>query len=1161
MILASLSFYYGNTRFRTILLLGLLAYTLFLISCQDGENIDNLQPPPDISPPVIQETVESLLDVYRTALLQEDIDRLQTLLPSEEDETFEAIQIFRTAMTVAFRIYTIIDLRIPAEDIHISDDGQTVSFLEVETVDDPVTMMRRTRAFRTMMQLMFKDEDGGNIFLRIAAINRGHPVVQVTTPGQVLAGVPARVRASELTGLWPIAEVAIQVESSGSEELLSPIENFFQGTFIPAMGTSPSLQVYVRGRDGEEVVFDHPYRLRQPNEWVVQQVSETGSIHRFFAVTAAPDGTVWAGGNTVDGIENATVLYQVPPGSITAALVDFPFEERGDVLVEDLIIDHLGRLHAVVGSPSDAYVSVLVHDRGHFCETVNLLDPDYPFLNPRGERSASARILAAGGGDVWLFGSDGGVARVRDSLQQAPCSDSGHANAHFSRLFRRQDGEENNRLLTNTVPALATGHEGALWFGTALGLMRWHEGQFEALLFERPLTLSQDQIDTLESVIDEIAEAIFTARPVALEQIGGVSFLELFGRTLIKEDFILSAVEDGVGRLWAGTLGGGLRRIEVIIPGEFRDTLHLTRSEVVRIDPDNQERTQVMSRGLLAGNIIFALAFGSDGSDDVLWAATDEGISRIREEGNGTFAITNFTVLDGLVALADVGGSRTDAAFSSFLQQFQGSPVRDITVDRTGTVWVVRHAGVFRIMPQSGQLRGVIHDRTGHSVMGADVIVLREHESGIVTHTPFRAVTDNEGRFVIDNLTPGVIRLQVDGRHAANGPFAAQEQEVEVGVGEQYLDFPLQSDTDGDGLSDEAEMDHGTDLEQVDTDGGGQSDGVEINVDETDPLNPRDDFDLRRVAVEADGTLVVGSNSILLRVDPDAGSRALLSGCTEIAIGNSLDDTPFPLGCIGTVLGAGPYFPRFAGVAVEVTGNLVVASSRFPEALSRIVRVDADTGKRTLISGCIDYPTCLSFVGNGPVFGDLQAIAIETKGTLVVGDAGLDAVIRVDPLTGDREIISDDTTSPFNTIRSIAVVDSDILVVEGIGNSSLRPGTAEDPKVLRIDPETGDRKILSDTMTGIGPPFSAPQSIAVEAEGTLVIVDSGLIAVMRVHPETGDREIISDRDRGIGPDFIAPVAIAVEADGTLVVVDGLNTLVRVDPVTGDRTIIGLNGLQ
>ena len=69
---------------------------------------------------------------------------------------------------------------------------------------------------------------------------------------------------------------------------------------------------------------------------------------------------------------------------------------------------------------------------------------------------------------------------------------------------------------------------------------------------------------------------------------------------------------------------------------------------------------------------------------------------------------------------------------------------------------------------------------------------------------------------------------------------------------------------------------------------------------------------------------------------------------------------------------------------------------------------------------------------------------------------------------------------------------------------------------------------------GSGPSFQSPRGIAVEANGSLVVVDSGLEAVLRVDPISGDRVIISDATIGSGPPFISPRGIAV---GSLVVVD------------------------
>ncbi len=92
---------------------------------------------------------------------------------------------------------------------------------------------------------------------------------------------------------------------------------------------------------------------------------------------------------------------------------------------------------------------------------------------------------------------------------------------------------------------------------------------------------------------------------------------------------------------------------------------------------------------------------------------------------------------------------------------------------------------------------------------------------------------------------------------------------------------------------------------------------------------------------------------------------------------------------------------------------------------------------------------------------------------------------------------------------------------------------------------------------GSGPGFVSPFGIAVEADGSLVVVDTGLDAVVRVDQVSGDRTIISDASIGSGPGFVTPRGIAVEADDSLVVVDyGLEAVVRVDQRSGDRTILG-----
>lgn len=55
----------------------------------------------------------------------------------------------------------------------------------------------------------------------------------------------------------------------------------------------------------------------------------------------------------------------------------------------------------------------------------------------------------------------------------------------------------------------------------------------------------------------------------------------------------------------------------------------------------------------------------------------------------------------------------------------------------------------------------------------------------------------------------------------------------------------------------------------------------------------------------------------------------------------------------------------------------------------------------------------------------------------------------------------------------------------------------------------GWRSVVSASGQGTGPKFEFPEGIAVEADGTLIVVDKELRAVFRVDPITGRRAILS----------------------------------------------------
>src|SRR5262249_26822716 len=272
------------------------------------------------------------------------------------------------------------------------------------------------------------------------------------------------------------------------------------------------------------------------------------------------------------------------------------------------------------------------------------------------------------------------VARVTDTFRNGECPARG-TGVRYEPIFRRAAGG----LLSNTVPAVALGVDGTLWFGTAFGLTRFQDGQFTPLPFDTTLSFRGDAT-TLEAFFRDVAQALFNAQPLTSVALGTVSFVAAFGQPLVKEDLIFSAVVDRQSRLWVGTLGGGLRRIE----GE-KETLHLTHREG------------------LNSNLILSLVTGPE---ETVWAATEDSVMRLQDR-SGTVTITTFTALDGLAL-----------------------PVRDVAVDGTGIVWVATDAGLFRIVERGGVVQGVVQDTAGRPVAGADITLVG---------TPWRAVTDTEG--------------------------------------------------------------------------------------------------------------------------------------------------------------------------------------------------------------------------------------------------------------------------------------------------------------------------------------------------------------------------------------------------------------------------------
>jgi uncharacterized protein YjbI with pentapeptide repeats len=199
-------------------------------------------------------------------------------------------------------------------------------------------------------------------------------------------------------------------------------------------------------------------------------------------------------------------------------------------------------------------------------------------------------------------------------------------------------------------------------------------------------------------------------------------------------------------------------------------------------------------------------------------------------------------------------------------------------------------------------------------------------------------------------------------------------------------------------------------------------------------------------------------------------------------------------------------------------------------------------GNRTLISS-VDR-------GTGPRFFEATGLTVDADGSIIVADFVRGALFRVDPNTGDRVVI----TSAGLGIGSGPPLNGPAIPAIA-GDGTIYVTNAPGFNVVAVDPVTGDRTVVSDANTGTGPAFQGPGGLFIDADGSLLVTDSQIPAVFRVDPGNGNRTLISGMGKGTGPDLEAPAGVALDSEGSLLVVDGfLPGVVRIEPGTGNRAI-------
>jgi len=171
----------------------------------------------------------------------------------------------------------------------------------------------------------------------------------------------------------------------------------------------------------------------------------------------------------------------------------------------------------------------------------------------------------------------------------------------------------------------------------------------------------------------------------------------------------------------------------------------------------------------------------------------------------------------------------------------------------------------------------------------------------------------------------------------------------------------------------------------------------------------------------------------------------------------------------------------------DAIGNMIYVADAGQNA---VIAVDPATGNRSVVSK-------IGAQGSGTAFAQPTGLVLDTvNNRLLVGDQGIDAVFAVDPVSGNRSIIG--STGVFNVLD---------IEIDAAGNRALVVDSTGD-LVYAIDLTTDAESLLASAATGDGILLSFPRAVVLDAErGRALVLDADLDAVLAVDlydPVLGD---------------------------------------------------------